>query len=111
MLSNFDLMWIHVKKLIEEMTASEENMLNETLYKNYCASFEQLMQIIAEEAAELNIEKLHDVHITLKELGESFANLQGRLQGQMNAERVKARAHAAYNHYTGVQRVGINSKS
>ncbi|MDR0454613.1 MAG: hypothetical protein LBH05_07370 [Deferribacteraceae bacterium] len=97
MLTNFDLIWIHTKKLAEKMISSRENLMSEELYASYSSSFEQLMLIAENEPDTVSEEKLSDMLIAAKSLEAAFAAEQERLQDSINAERLKIRAQNAYS--------------
>lgn len=96
MLTNFDLICAHTKKLAQKLMASSENLQSEELYKQYCNSFEQLMAIVESPNETVDEDKLQDMYITVKELEEAFAREYELIKDAMKAEQMKARVNSAY---------------
>ena len=88
---------MHTKSLVEKMISSHDNLMSEELYNNYCSAFEQLMQIVENEPDSISEDKMTDILITIKKLESTFVAEQERLQGTINAERLKIRAQNAYS--------------
>jgi hypothetical protein len=96
MLTDFDIMWSHVKAMIIEMLDTDEKLYDEELFKRYCSSFEQLAQIIERDADTIAREKLEDTMDYISRLRSKFDKAKDDLQEKIFQERVKAMAHSAY---------------
>ena len=96
MLTDFDLIWSHVKNLAEKLMATDASMLDDTLYTQYNAAFEQLMQVIEADGASINQEQLADMQYVLGKLESAFAEYQERLKGSIAQNRIKSKLEGLY---------------
>jgi hypothetical protein len=110
MLTNLDLIWIYVKSLAEKLMSSDENMLDEELYSQYCTGFEQLVQIIEEPDTQISEEKYADMKHTLGALERRFAEYQARIQESITQNRLKSKVVNLYAAQTAGLPSGTFSK-
>jgi hypothetical protein len=96
MLTDFDIMWSHVKAIIIEMLDTDEKLHDEEFFKQYCSAFEQLAQIIERDANSIAHEKLEDTMDYLNRLRSKFDKEKDVLQEKIAQERIKAMTHSAY---------------
>ncbi len=104
-------MWVYVQKLIEQLTSNDEAMLDDSLFNKYTTAFDQLMEIMENQETDIEQYKIHELQLVLRSLETKYQEAQQRLQDKITSERLKARAHAAYNHYSDMNNIGFNRKS
>jgi lipase chaperone LimK len=110
MLTNFDLIWLRVRQLIDSLLEAEGESIDEELFANYCEAFEQLTQVAEAEPEGVTDEKLEVVHLYLRSLEAKYSEAQKELQKRISEERLKAVTFSKYAGSDDKERL-INKKT
>ncbi|MDR2104675.1 MAG: hypothetical protein LBP51_02860 [Deferribacteraceae bacterium] len=97
MLTNFDLIWLRVRQLIDELMQADDPNISEDLFNTYCEAFNQLVQVVEDEPDGVTEEKLEIVHLYLLSLEEKYSETKKELQKRISEERLKASTFATYS--------------
>jgi hypothetical protein len=97
MLTNFDLIWLRVRQLMDSLLEAEGDNIDEANFNTYCSSFEQLMQIIEAEPDTISEEQLEIVQFYLNSLEAKFSEVQKAIQKKISEERLKAVTFSKYS--------------
>ncbi|MDR2401516.1 MAG: hypothetical protein LBD73_07700 [Deferribacteraceae bacterium] len=110
MLTNFDLIWLHVRQLIDKLMEEDGGSIDEELFSTYCTSFEQLIQVIESEPDSVTDEKLDIVRLYLASLEERYGELKKEIQKKISEERLKALTLSKYSSAGGKENL-FNKKT
>jgi hypothetical protein len=110
MITNFDLIWLHDRQLMESLLEAEDDSIDEATFSAYCSSFEQLMQIIEAEPDTVTEEQLEIVQFYLASLEAKFSEVQRAIQKKISEERLKAVTFSKYSQINEKDNI-INKKT
>jgi hypothetical protein len=110
MVTNFDLIWLRVRQLMDSLLEAEDDRVDEVTFSAYCSSFEQLMQITEAEPEAVTEEQLEIVQFYLASLEAKFSEVQRAIQKKISEERLKAVTFSKYSQINEKDNI-INKKT